>query len=86
VRMTNNRKMLVVRGKPMPDENFEQLKADARTFRDSAIWQVIQNEIKFAANKRMFERSQTTDDILFGKVMLYVIDIINKKLQNIAKL
>jgi hypothetical protein len=34
----------------------------------------------------MFQKSKTTDDLFFGKVMLYNLDLINKYLQKISQL
>lgn len=73
-----------VRGKPLADDRIEKLRADAQVFHDSTIWHVLRNELRNEANKRMYLHSRTTEDILAGKMMLYVIHIVHKTLRKLS--
>jgi hypothetical protein len=73
-------------GQKISKENALKLKADAKIWGDSMLWQVLSIEAKSAANKRMFDRAVTIEDIIAGKMMLYSIDIIEQKLAQLTRL
>lgn len=58
----------------------------AKSLKALEIWQVLLEEMKNVASKRILETSKTIEDIVFGKVMLYVIDVMEKKIENLANL
>ncbi len=71
-------------GRALDRETVIRLKADAKGFRDSSVWKVLSTEAKYQANVRMFEKSVSNADILAGKMMLYTVDIIEKKLDQLS--
>ena len=72
-------------GKVLSPEIFVKVKQDAIVFRESLLWKVVSNDAKFRANKQIFESSNNTQDILFGKALLYLLDVIEKKLDTLAR-
>ena len=75
-----------VRGRKLDQSEIDALREGAETIDGSAIWKLIENEVKYNANLRMYFNGKTDDDILMGKCCLYVLDIINGVLKSIKKL
>jgi hypothetical protein len=61
------------------------LKSEARIFLKTSLWKVLQNDIKYKANKRMFEECKTEADMIVGKSWLYVLDCQETCLKNLVK-
>lgn len=62
------------------------LKDEAVSFEKSLLWKLIKREIGFLSNQQMFENAQTPDDIVFGKAMLYDLDVIRKFINRVKSL
>lgn len=83
--VTRNRK-LYLRGEELSKEQQDVLASESRILAQSRPLNLILREMKYLSNKQMFENSKTTDDMIFGKAMLYTIDIIEKKINSLSKL
>jgi hypothetical protein len=53
-----------------PDD-LAVLKQEADALRKSLLWKMMQRELTWLSNQKMFEKSMSNDDIIFGKAMLY---------------
>lgn len=71
--------------KTLDAEQQEELVEDAARFANSAIWKLMTDDAKYHACLLMYERSQDFNGMMFGKAMLYSIDIISKRLSQISK-
>ena len=67
----------------VPEEQAEVYRDQALKIQDMTIWKLINDKLVYSAEEIMFQKSKTTDDLFFGKVMLYNLDLINKYLQKI---
>lgn len=76
---------IMVRGKVISREQQEQLEAEAEYIKNSVTMKLLLKDMEYLAHQTMFEKSSSFDDMLFGKAMLYVIDILKKKIHNLAK-
>lgn len=72
--------------KGLEDRQREEYAAQARLIRKSDVWKRLQTEIKHKAQKRMFEKSACWDDMFFGKAVLYVIELQDKRLEALSKI
>lgn len=72
-------------GKPLRQEQVQLLKAEAAQYEQTFLWKVIQSELKYQANKRMFITSEGDMDLVAGKLLVYYIDIVKTKIADIAK-
>jgi hypothetical protein len=70
----------------MTETEEKQLKSDAQLLLSMKIWQVIRMDIKYQLNKKMFEESTITMDIVWGKLLLFYDDIIRSALQRLKKM
>ena len=62
------------------------LRDEAEILKDSQLWKLMQKELTWLANLRMFEHSRTAEDLTFGKAMLYNQDLGRKFLDRLTKL
>ena len=67
-------------------EDIVDLKEEAKSFDESILWKLISNDIKFHAIQQMSDKALTTDDIVFGKAMLYNLGMIRKFIRNLKGL
>jgi len=73
------------RGRKLSKEMVDQLQNEAEYINNSITFQLIMDDMEHLAHQTMFERSTGFEDMLFGKAMLYNIDVLKKKIQNLAK-
>lgn len=73
-------------GRKLTAEEILQVKEDARQFKDSYIWKLISNEVRYQANLRMFEKGIIPENTTFGRAMLYNIEVIETFLNQSKKL
>jgi hypothetical protein len=64
----------------------DNLKAEARFLKESPLFSQLLKDMKYSANYQMYNNSSKDDDIIFGKAVLWAVDIIEKKVDNILKL
>ena len=77
---------MFLKGKELDQELVHKLRLDAQTFHDSTLWKLLANEAIYRANERMFEKSKSIEDIMVGKSILYCVDLLRKKVKEIANL
>ena len=73
-----------VGGKPLPSGKQKLIIAEARVFLKTTLWDVLQKDISYKANKSMFESSTSEQDLVAGKLWLYTLDCIRTKLNDIT--
>ena len=59
--------------------------AEAKQLETMMVWKVLQNDIKYQANHKMFISSKNDMDIVMGKSWTYVLDIIKTRLSSLRK-
>jgi hypothetical protein len=72
--------------KPLSQRDVKEIVTGAKVIQEMYTWQLISRELKQIANQTMYEKSKSVDDMVFGKVMLLVIDLIEKKLKKLSSL
>ena len=64
----------------------EELINGAQALQNMGIWKQLRDEMKWVANDRIYNKSVTTDDLIFPKAVLYTLDVMQSKISNLAKL
>jgi len=77
---------MTFRGDVVNQATLKELVNGAQALQKLNTHKMLMQEMKYVANKRIYQYSKTNDDILFGKAMLLTIDILEKKIDNISKL
>lgn len=75
---------IICKGKRLNREELDALKAEAEFLKKSVALKLILLDLEYLANQTMFAKSMSFDDMQFGKAQLYVIDILKKKINNLA--
>lgn len=79
----NERGEWIFMGKPLTPADVLSLKEEAKLMRGMKLWRVLKMDIRYQLNKKMFEESRITEDLLWGKLITYHDDIIRTRLQNL---
>ena len=74
------------RGRVLTQAEVQDLKSQADVMNHLALWVMLSTELKYTANEMIYQKSKTVDDLLFGKAVLYAVDVMQKKIDQIAKL
>ena len=72
------------KGRNLTPDEVNLLREEARIFKNSKLWEILKNELKYHAQKSMFEKSQTPQDIVAAKLLIYLTDVIQGKLEKMV--
>lgn len=64
---------------------MNQYAKEADVLLNSKIWKELYKKLQLEANKKMYKESGSIDDMMFGKAMLYNLEIQKLWLQNMSK-
>jgi len=70
----------MLEGKPLRKEQVELLMAEATQFLGTTLWKVIQMDIRYLANKKMYILAGDTEQLTAGKLWVYTFDAIRTRL------
>jgi hypothetical protein len=74
------------RGTALPAKYVESITSSARLIRELDVYKHVMTDTQYAANKRMYIDGTNADDILFGKAMLYCLEVIDLKFKNLSNM
>lgn len=86
LRWDSQRKVFHVGDFTLPASDTKGLSEEAKYIMSTSVWSYLVKDMKHQANVRMYERSTNVDDLVFGKAMLWNLEILEKKLKNLSKL
>ena len=75
---------MYLKGQQLTAMGANEIIRGARALKDMVIWRALLEEGKVVAGKRVYFQSKDIADIVFGKAMLYTIDILEKKIEHLA--
>ena len=78
------RREYLLRGRSLPPEEINQLKDEARAFRESLMWKLMKTELEYVAFRHMSTDAKTTEDIFWGKAVFYAGNLYQKFLDELA--
>lgn len=70
----------------IPEENAKSLKEEAIMIERTQLWKILTNAIRMKAQDVMFNKSETFDDMLVGKITLYVLSLQEGIMSKVKKL
>lgn len=72
--------VLYVGDKLVPEADAKGLIAEARMIQATELWKIlVTRDLKWLANRKMYYDSQSTDDMIAGKMMLYTLGLLEKR-------
>ena len=67
-------------------KHIQEIKSQAQVVLSLEVYKLIQREMVNISNEHMFKKSQSFDDMVFGKAMLYCLDLIHQKLTKLSEM
>lgn len=74
----------IFEGQTIPYEVIKVLSGQADAILRMKVWEVIKKDAKYISNKKVFLKSQTEYDLIAGKLLLYLFDVIESRLKSIS--
>jgi len=81
----NEYKQWTIAGKPINQGEKNLLIAEAKQFLNTKLWKVLQKDIQYQANRKMFILGKSEIDMIAGKLFLYTLDCIKTRLESFKK-
>jgi hypothetical protein len=69
------------KGKELPKAQVSVLKAQAETFAESKLWEILKDEILWQAQQRGLVKATGIADIVMGKSLIFLTDVLDTKLK-----
>ena len=77
---------LIHRGRVLTDVEKHRIISEAKFLQSSETLLALLAEMIYVANKRIYFDSKDATDMLGGKMVLWTIDVLVKKIDNLSKL
>jgi hypothetical protein len=71
-------------GRLLSDDEKRGIISEAKMIQASVLWNFLLNEMTVSANEKIFNKAVSPDDILAGKMVLWTLDIMKKKIAKLA--
>lgn len=84
LRMVGNK--LSLNGKILDVKQKDTIIGQAKEIRNMDLYILLCNEMEFLGNKKIYFDSGNEIDLLFGKAVLWTIDVLKQKVDNLASL
>ena len=76
----------VINGKVLDQMSKDDITSGADAIKRMVTWQLLVKDLTWIANDAIFNKSKTEADLIFPKAILYTLDVMEKKLENLSKL
>lgn len=76
----------VIGDKILPDDITGSIISEVKSVVLMELWHHLLRDLKYQCNLYIYDKAKSMDDIWFGKGGLYVISILEQRLQELAKL
>lgn len=73
----------VSEGKVLSKGVADLIRAEAKAFEGSALWKVLQRDVQWQSNRRMFVVGTSEMDLVVGKLWIYSFDAIKTRLNSL---
>lgn len=73
------------RDRPLSPQEVENLRTEAQFLQQSRLWKLIGLDVKYQLNKKMFDESVITMDVMWGKLQQYLWDIVRTRMERMLK-
>jgi hypothetical protein len=74
------------RGTVLTKDQIETLSKEAKDIKSTELYKILLNEMTFLSNKKIFFDSTSETDLLAGKMALWTLDVLSRKIDNISRL
>jgi len=74
-----------LKGEKLPDVAIKTLQSQARGFVNSKLWEILRTELRWHVYDKLVNKSKSEEDLIAGKVLGYLVDIIDSKLKRMSE-
>lgn len=71
--------------KTLPVSYRKDLREQANLLPNLMLWKVLMKDIQYQLNKKMYLESQITQDMLWGKLITWLWDVLNTRIRSLQK-
>lgn len=72
------------KGAELTSSQVNALRGEAQAILSTQTWKILMNELRWHAQKRTLEKSQTEQDLIAAKLLTYLTDILESRLEKMA--
>lgn len=83
---TDKGRYYLIGGKQIPSQKLARLKMEANLILETELWKILEHTLRHQAEKVMFTKSTTFEDMITGKSMLHNLDVQDKILNTLVKI
>lgn len=83
IRVIHNK--VIYKGNILSDEQKHGIIEGAKTLQSLDVWKILCDEMRFAANKKIYHDSKDTTDIIAGKMVLWTVEVMEKKINSLVQ-
>lgn len=74
----------IIGGKTVADATKRLMISEAKTFLSTMLWRCLQIDVKFRANRMMYERAKSETDLIAGKLWLQTLACFKTRLESLS--
>lgn len=75
----------IFQGKALSKQQQQVIVAEAVQFTGTTLWKVLETDVKYQANRAMFTKAASIEDLVAGKLWIWTIDAFRTRLSSLAK-
>lgn len=84
---TNNKPVgIIIGSERLEGKKCSEYQKQAKAILSLPLWELVTKSMKHTANENLFKKAATVDDMMYAKAMLYTIDVIEKKFENLSNI
>lgn len=72
------------KGKSLTEGQVKMLRGEAESFKESGLWKILKAELLYLAHQSGYVKSKTEADQVAAKLLEYLVDIIQSKLDKMS--
>lgn len=72
-------------GRELTDAEYKAIIAEADYFSRTTLYKLLMAELKYLATDRIYNKSQTIEDVTWGKLCLFITDAIKSRVNSLKK-
>ena len=73
----------IFEGRPLTEHEVMQLKGEATAFQNMKLWKILNRDIAYQLNKKMFLEATVVEDLVWGKLLTFLWDIVKTRIQTL---
>lgn len=72
-------------GRTLIPSEYANLRNEAASFRNMKLWKVLRMDVKYQIGKKTWEEAGNKDDILWGKLITWMWDVVDTRIKQLTK-